>query len=159
VSASRQVISQTVRALAAIGLVVLATPQVAESQVGLTSGMARITLVARIPPSGSIQGVSAQRETGWTGTLREASVTVRISANAGYQLVVRGTGVPNSRTWVRAASGEFQELTAGSSVIVARGGRAAGQWEREVSYRIESAAKDGAVELPVRYEIVVTPTI
>ena len=156
---ARRIISLTGSTLATLGMLGIAQPQVARAQVGLTSGMAQVALVARSAPHGAIQGVSSQRETGRVGLVREASVTVRVSANTGYQLVVRGTGVPNSRIWVRAASGEFQELTAGSSVMVARGARAAGQWEREVSYRIESAAEDGPVELPVRYEIVVSPTI
>lgn len=160
-SASRQVISQTLRTLAAIGMVVLATPRVAESQIGLISGMAQVTLVARIPPRGSIQGVSAQRENGRTGTLREASVTVRVSVNTGYQLLVRAAGVPTSRIWVRAVTGEFQELTAGSPVTVARDTRCAGQWEREVHYRIESSGPDDAASnaLPVRYEIAINPTL
>jgi hypothetical protein len=90
--------------------------------------------------------------------MREASVQVRFATNTGYRLVVSGGGTANgSRVWVRAANGEYRELTPGVSVTVASGRRAAGEWEREVSYRIESAAD--VVELPVRYEIVVDPTI
>lgn len=65
------------------------------------------------------------------GSVRETSVAVRLSANTGYQLIVRGTGSPTSRVWVRATNGEFQELTAGSSVTVARDAHNAGRWERE----------------------------
>jgi hypothetical protein len=138
----------------------LVRPQGAEAQVGLSSGMAQVALVARIAPRGSIQGVSAQRETGRVGTLREASVTVRMSANTGYQLMVRGTGAPTSRIWVQAANGEFQELTAGSSVTVAQDTHRAGQWEREVRYRIEAQdSEDNGSALPVRYEIAINPTM
>lgn len=160
-SASRQVISQTVRTLAAIGMAVLATPRVAESQVGLTSGMAQVALVARIAPRGSIQGVGPQRETGQAGSVRESSVTVRFSSNTGYRLMVRTSGAPTSRIWVRAANGEFQELTAGSSVTVARDAHCAGQWEREVRYRTDSGEQSGGGlgELPVRYEIAINPTL
>jgi hypothetical protein len=86
---------------------------------------------------------------------------VRMSANTGYQLVARGTGAASSRIWVRAASGEFQELTAGSSVTVARDTHCAGQWEREVRYRIEGSDSndDGSLALPVRYEIAINPTM
>ena len=145
-----------VRILAALG-VVLALPGVAESQVGITSGVTQIALVAHVAPRGSIQAVSAERETGRMGSVREASVSVRVVANTGYQLVVRGTAVTTSRIWVRGVNGEFQELTASSSVTVARGTHAAGQWEREVHYRIESAGDLNS--LPVRYEIAIDPKL
>ncbi|HEV2086082.1 MAG TPA: hypothetical protein VGR09_13475 [Gemmatimonadales bacterium] len=151
--ASRQVL---VRTLAVLG-VVLALPGVAESQVGIPSGLVQVALVAHVAPRGSIQNVSAERETGRMGSVREALVTVRVAANTGYQLVVRGSAVAGSRIWVRGVNGEFQELTAGSSVTVARGTRAAGQWDREVQYRIESAGD--LKSLPVRYEIAINPTL
>ena len=151
--ASRQVLVRTVAALG----VVLAFPGVAQSQVGISSGVAQIALVAHIAPRGSIQGVSAERETGRMGAVREASVMVRVAANTGYQLVVRGTSVAASRIWVRGVNGEFQELTASSSVTVARGTHAAGHWDREVQYRIESAGDLNS--LPVRYEIAIDPTL
>jgi len=153
VGAARQVLIRTVAALG----VVLALPGVAESQVGISSGVAQIALVAHIAPRGSIQGVSAERETGRMGSVREASVMVRVAANTGYQLVVRGIPVAASRIWVRGVNGEFQELTAGSSVTVARGTHVAGQWDREVQYRIESASDLNS--LPVRYEIAIDPTL
>jgi hypothetical protein len=153
VGASRKVLVRTVAALG----VVFALPGVAQSQVGLPSGVAQIALVAHIAPRGSIQGVSAERETGRIGSVRESSVMVRVDANTGYQLMVRGTAIADSRIWVRGVSGEFQELTAGSSVTVARGTHAAGQWDREVQYRIESASNVNS--LPVRYEIAIDPTL
>ena len=151
--ASRQILVRTVAALG----VVLALPGIAQSQVGISSGVTQIALVAHIAPHGSIQGVSAERETGRVGSVREASVMVRVAANTGYQLVVRGTAAAASRIWVRGVNGEFQELTAGSSVTVARGTHAAGQWDREVQYRIESAGDLNS--LPVRYEIAMDPTL
>ena len=153
VGASGQILVRTVVALG----VVLALPGVAESQVGISSGTAQIALVAHIAQRGSIQAVSAEREAARTGTIREASVMVRVAANTGYQLVVRGTAVAASRVWVRGVNGEFQELTAGSSVTVARGTHAAGQWDREVQYRIESAGDLNS--LPVRYEIALNPQL
>jgi hypothetical protein len=61
---------------------------------------------------------------------------------------------------VRSAEGDFQELRSGTAVTVARDGRAAGEWEREVSYRTEMSATDDVTKaLPVRYEIRVEPTI
>jgi hypothetical protein len=152
VGASRQVL----RTVVALGIV-LALPAAAESQVGISSGVSQIALVAHIAPRGSIEGVSGQRETSRTGSVREASVMVRVAANAGYQLVVRGTPVAASRIWVRGVNGEFQELTAGSAVTVARGAHAAGEWDREVQYRIESAGDLSS--LPVRYEIALNPQL
>ena len=157
--AARQLIG-TLRILATISVALIGRPQGVEAQIGLTSGMAQVALVARIAPRGSIQGVSGQRETRRVGTIREASVTVRMSANTGYQLMVKGTGTSTSRIWVQATNGEFQELTAGSSVTVARDTHCAGQWEREVHYRIEApeSTTDQTV-LPVRYEIAINPVI
>jgi hypothetical protein len=159
VGVAKQVIG-TVRTLATLLAVLLSRPQGVQAQIGLTSGVAQVALIARIAPRGSIQGVGAQRETARVGTMRESSVTVRMTANTGYQLVVKGTGTSSTRIWVRAASGEFQELTAGSSVTVARDTHCAGQWEREVQYRIEApeSAADPAA-LPVRYEIAINPVL
>jgi hypothetical protein len=135
----------------------LALPQAAQCQVGITSGLIQIGLVAHVAPRASIQALSATRETGRVSGLRATSATVRIAANTGYRLVVRAAGVPTSRIWVRAASGEFQELTAGSSITVARGAHTAGQVEREVQYRLDSAG--GETSLPVRYEIAISPQL
>jgi hypothetical protein len=71
--------------------------------------------------------------------------------------MVRGITVTTSRIWVRGVNGEFEEFCAGSSVTVARGTHAAGQWEREVQYRIESAGNLNS--LPVRYEIAIDPKL
>ena len=151
--ASRQILGQ---ALVTFG-VILGLPGVAQGQVGITSGLTQVALVAHVAPRGSIQGVSAERETSRMGALREASVTVRMSANTGYRLIVRSAGASTSRIWVKSTTGEFQELTAGSSVTVARDTHTAGQLEREVQYRIESAGNSNS--LPVRYEIAISPQL
>jgi hypothetical protein len=140
-------------------LLLIAAPAGLQGQVGITSGLAQVALVARIAPRASIQGVSTQRETA-TGTLRSGSVTVNLSANSGYQLRVRGTGASASRVWVRAVSGEFQEVKSGSVVTVAKDAQCAGQWEREVQYRIESPeSATPSAALPVLYEIAISPTL
>jgi hypothetical protein len=134
-------------------------PTAAEAQVGLTSGMAQVALVAYSAPRGSIQGVRQPRELARVGAVSEGSVLVRLSANTGYQLIVRKTGSTTSRIWVRTSTGDFQELTIGSAVIVARGMRAEG--ECEIRYRIESSdtADIATQSLPVRYEIAINPTL
>ena len=139
-------------------LVSLALPRDLQGQVGLTSGIAQVTLMARVAPRGAIQAVSPEQETATSGSIRESSVTVRLAANTGYQLIVRATATPASRTWVRGANGEFQELKAGSAVVVARDPRGGGQWERSVHYRIEASGSETPA-LPVRYEIAIAPTI
>jgi hypothetical protein len=140
--------------------VLLASPQRSEAQVGITSGMAQIALVARVAPRGSIEGVGPQRETARVGSVREASVTVRLVANTGYQLVVRGMASA-TRVWVRGANGEFQKLSAGSAVTVARDSRGNGPREHQVEYRIEASdvAGNEAPVLPARYEIAINPTM
>jgi hypothetical protein len=159
--AARRVISLGTRTVALVGLLAVGSAQAAVSQVGLSSGLAQVTLLARIAPRGSIHGVGAQRETARQGTVREVSVMVGLSANTGYQLIVRGTSAPASRVWVRAVTGEYQELTAGASVTVARDTRCAGQWQREVQYRIETSDAAGSElqNLPVRYEMAINPVL
>lgn len=129
-------------------------------QVGMGSNIAQVALVVRVAPKASIQGVGPVVRSNSNGSVTEASVKVRLSTNTGYRLVAVGLGSSRgSRMWVRSNTGEFQELTAGASVTVARESRTAGQLEREVSYRIESTSSDQVESLPVRYEVVINPTI
>jgi hypothetical protein len=146
-------------ALGAVMVAALVGAAPLSAQVGFSSNLAQVALVVRVAPRASIEGVSPPVQSTGQGSLTEASVKVRLSTNTGYRLVVVGTASSQaSRLWVRTSSGDFQELVPGASVTVAQGQRAAGQLEREVSYKLEAAA-DAVESLPVRYEIVVTPTI
>ncbi|HEX5963388.1 MAG TPA: hypothetical protein VFY42_06665 [Gemmatimonadales bacterium] len=141
-------------------LALAGTPELG-AQVGLSSGTAQVALVAHIAPQAAIHEVSPTLASTRDGTTNDVSVSVRISANTGYRLVVVGT-IPaaGSRLWVRGMDGEFQELTAGSAVTVARDLRGAGECEREVTYRTETSASRGSTNgLPVRYEIRIEPAI
>lgn len=151
------------RSLLAV-LAFLASTSSLQAQRGLGSGVAQIALIARVAPAAAFHGVSPTRGTVHAVGVKEARVTVRLSANTGYRLVVLGTGTepnrPLARVWVRGADGRFQRLSPGSSVTVARGAHTAGEWDREVSYRIEApASADPGQTLPVRYEIRIDPTI
>ena len=149
------------RGLTTIAVLALAGSPELGAQVGLSSGTAQVALVAHIAPQAAIHEVSPTRASTRDGTTKDVSVSVRLSANTGYRLVVVGTTpAAGSRLWVRGMDGEFQELTAGSTVTVARDLRGAGEWEREVSYRTETSASRGFTNaLPVRYEIRVEPAI
>lgn len=153
--------SKTSLVLGAVIVAALSGAAPLSAQVGIGSNLAQVALVVRVAPRASIEGVSPAVRSTSRGSLTEAAVKVRVSTNTGYRLVVVGTASSQaSRLWVRSSSGDFRELIPGASVTVAQGARSTGQWEREVSYRLESAADDSALEsLPVRYEIVVTPTI
>jgi hypothetical protein len=156
VIAARQGINPVGKALI-LGCI-LAVPTQLRAQVGLSSAVAQIQLVARVAPRGSVEAVSSIREIARTGNIRESSVTIRFSANTGYRLVVRGTNVSGSRIWVRTANGEFEELKTGGSVTVGRDGHCAGQWEREVYYKIEANEPTAdVIDIPVRYEIEIDP--
>ncbi|HEY8195936.1 MAG TPA: hypothetical protein VIG04_03070 [Gemmatimonadales bacterium] len=151
--------------LAALGLALMG-PAALQAQIGLASGTAHITLIARVPPRASINGVGSARETVRRGNLREETVTVRLSANTGYRLVVVGTAPASSpagqspRLWVRAESGRFEEVMPDAAVTVIRGRHAVAEWEPEVNFRSERPASgQGAAVLPVRYEIRIDPTI
>ena len=147
------------RLLALIGLSLPAFSAGLQAQVGLSSSVAQVALVAHAEPRGSIQAVGAERETARAAGVRQVSVTLRLSANTGYQLLVRGSGTTGTRVWVGAADGTFQELKAGNAVVVARGSHF-DQRERAVQYRIESLeGSDAAEPLPVRYELAINPTM
>jgi hypothetical protein len=134
----------------------IASPAVA--QIGIQSGVARVTLVARSEPHGSIQAVAPARQTTAFGGIVGGSMLVRFSANSGYRLVVRSTGAPGSRVWVQDVNGAYHELTNGSAITVARDNHCAGASEREVHYRMEPSEGPSA-EIPVRYELAINPSI
>jgi hypothetical protein len=161
------VLSVVGRGLVAIAVASCGMAQGLEAQAGLASGVARVRLVARVAPRASIDAIGPAQDSASDGLRRETSVTVRLFTNTGYRLVVLGTTLPagadlggEPRLWVRAANGDFAEVTPGASVTVLREARAAGHSEREVQYRIEAGTIGSAASaLPVRYEIVVDPTI
>jgi hypothetical protein len=148
------------RTLAVLGVMVSAGAAPIAAQVGLGSKVAQVTLSVPIAPAASIPGIGPIHSSR-SGTVTEASVKVSLSTNSGFRLMA--VGLPSSRgsrLWVRSATGELKQLEPGASVMVAREQRAAGRLEREVSYRIESAAEEGEIETqPLRYEVVITPAI
>lgn len=151
---------QGVYSMALVLLALVFTTNVVEAQVGIRSGLARVTLVARRAPEGSIQSAGPAQQTGRVGQFVEASAMVRFRANSGYQLMVRGIGTSSARIWVQDVNGEYRELTGASPVTVARGSHTVGQWEREVRYRLEvGEGAELAGPLPVRYEMRVNPTM
>ena len=152
--AAQKTLTQIAMTLALVSL----ASGTAVAQVGLTSGMSRVTLVARSVPQGSIRGVEQMRQTAVRGQMMEASATVRWSANAAYQ--VRVGGVANgSRIWVQDVNGQYQELTAGKKITVAKGTHTAAEAASEVHYRIDGATGQSDVSAPLYYEIAIDPVI
>ena len=148
--------------LAIAGLVLgfLTFGRSAEAQVGIQSGLAKVDLVARSLPHGSLEAWGGEGSTRRVGTLREGTLTLRISTNHGYSLVVRGTPQARAaRTWVRSAAGEFQEVTPGSPVTVARDQSGNLNLEQAVEYRVESTTAGEPAGLPVSYELRIAPTL
>ena len=138
-------------------LLLLGMTQAAHAQVGIRSGVAQVSLTARSLPQVSIPAVEPARQISRSGTLVEASTTVRWNANAGSRLMVRG-GTSTNRIWVQDVNGEYQELTGAAPVTVARDRNGAGQREREVRYRVEVRENSElATPLPVLYEIAINP--
>ena len=154
------------RSLATLAILALLGPAAGHAQVGLASGSARIALIARVLPRVSVYGVSSARETARQSDVREETVTVRLSVNTGYRLVVVGTAPPGAqagpapRLWVRAENGRFEEVRSGAVVTVVRSQRAVGECESDVSFRREAPESvEGRQLLPVRYELRIDPTI
>jgi hypothetical protein len=141
----------------------LAIAGVLQAQVGLSSGLAQVVLVARSAPRGSIDSIGLPVERANGGSTREVSVAVMVSSNTAYRLSVIRNDDRNSKwgdMWVRAAGGEFQSLERGSVILVARGQSDPAIGSLNVFYRLERGAPTGAIQAPpVRYELAITPQL
>ena len=124
-----------------------------QAQVGISSSMTQVALVVRAPAHAVMPGLSAHREIGHRGDLREAAVRIHLLANSGYRLVARANA--GSRVWIHLADDHFQELVPGRSVTLP--GRGHGSSEREVRYLTDGSSS--LLELPVRFELVIDPVI
>ena len=156
----RAVLATIGRWLTALSVITLAIPGNAQAQVGLKSGVAQVTLVAHSSPRAALHPVGPVVEIGRRGAFKEATVGLRLSTNSAYRLRVHRTGGPSrARLWVHAVDGSYHELRAGSPVTVGRASHASGDSESTVRYRLETPARGRAIVLPVRYEVVVEPTI
>jgi hypothetical protein len=133
-----------------LGLALPAASAPLQAQVGLSSGVAQVALIARSAPHGRIEGGRTNPGEGFTA--------VRVSANTGYSLVVRGVEQGTGRIWVQTAKGEFQELKAGSSVTVTHEQNGAQDAERMIQYRVEKHSET-AGQLPIRVELRIDPVI
>jgi hypothetical protein len=149
------------RVTLAFGIGFLAFSHVAAAQVGVSSRVARIELLAHVPARADIQEVHPALHWRWAGSMRETSVGLRLAANGGYRLLVKAaTRGAGSRVWVRAMDGRFRELVPGAAIVVAEDPVGTGEVERQVQYRVQRNSKSSAkLAPPVRYEIVVNPTL
>src|SRR5688572_5037199 len=138
----------------------LPIPGNAQAQIGLSSGIAQITLVARSSPTAALQSVGPVVDIGRKGAFQEATVGLRLKANSPYRLRVHRTSSQSqSRLWVRAVDGSYHELRPGSPVTVGSGSHASSSSESTVHYRLQPTAGGRVMVLPVRYEVVLDPTI
>jgi hypothetical protein len=147
------------RMLSVVTLLGLASTAPLEAQVGLSSGIAQVALVVRVPPRVSMLSVDSGGEIRRRDNVSEGSVNVRFTANTSYRLVVRANHLHSgTRVWIRSAQGDYIEISAGQSVTVAHDRGSGAPLEREVSYRIESV-EQGQRGLPLRYEVLVDPLL
>jgi hypothetical protein len=100
---------------------------------------------------------SLPRRIGRRGAVTEAAVKIRLAANSPYRLVARETAGLPSRVWVQVEDGEFRELVPGSALTVSRD--PGGSSEREVHYMTEAGTAAAFTPMPVRFELLVDPTI
>jgi hypothetical protein len=147
------------RATLTLGLGSLAFVQVAVAQIGISSGVAQIALVAHVPARAEIREMRPARH--WqAGSLHETSLRLRFGANGGYRLVARPTNAAGARVWVRAVDGRFHQLAPGAAIVVAQSPAGTEELEPKVQYRVERKGNSSTEPAPpVRYEIVVSPTL
>ena len=124
-------------------------------QVGMRSTMASVQLFAAAAPRGSIDVVGEPVVTS-RGGARELVVTLHGSANTGFRIVVRGTS--HASISVQDKDYEFHELQSDLPVTVVQRARCDGSWESQVRYQVETIDSTDSALLPVRYEMVLSPT-
>jgi hypothetical protein len=143
-----------------LGLALMAFPAGVQAQIGLGSGLAQVQLKATSPARAALHPSSPLPELVRLDADGGATVRLHLSANSAYRMVVHRTDDgSSSRLLVRAADGAYHELRAGSPVVVQRGSRARGDAENSVRFRWAKSADPTPAVLPVRYELVVDPTI
>ena len=152
-------------AIIAGGILTLGGAAPLQAQVGLVSGAARITLIARVAPGVSVATVTPAREIALRAGSMEQTVGIRLSVNTSYRLMVVGTGPASSpvqparRVWVQAENGPFVEVRSGTAVTVARGRHTVAEEARVVFRSEHSGSAQQLQVLPVRYELRIDPTI
>jgi hypothetical protein len=129
----------------------------AQAQVGISSGVAQVSLAARAASHASMPAASLPRRISGRGTMTEAAIRIHLVANSSYRLVAHETAGRASRVWVQVKDGEFQELAPGSGLTVLR--EPGGSSEREVRYMTEANSAAVFTEVPLRFELVIDPTI
>ena len=137
-------------------LALASTTAVCAQQVGMRSTMVSVQLFATTAPRGSIDVVSEPVVTSRGGAARELVVTLQGSANTAFHIVVRGVSDP--RISVQDKDYRFHELQSDLPVTVVQRVRCDGSWESQVRHRIDTPENTEPVLLPVRYEMVLTPT-
>ena len=151
--------------IAALVAALIAWSGEVRAQVGLASREARISLVARVPVAAVMEEVSSPRTITVRGSIREAAVTVRLTSNSGYRLIVHDIrseqhASATGRIWVLGADGKFHELVNGSPVTVVHEKQRAGELARDVVFRIEHSAELLEQQsVPVRYDVAVNPSM
>ena len=148
------------RCMGAVAVLAVGSATGLSGQVGISSSVAQVALIARAVPLVTLHAVGRPRQTERRGNLRSAVVSLHFSANSAHRLIVRNTSTEDSsRVWVRVVDGTYAELVPGAVLRIARSGGSTRVIEREISYRIESNSENAELELPVRYEIAVDPTL
>jgi hypothetical protein len=139
---------------------VLCLPMSLSAQIGLASGVARITLVARAAPGGRISDLNRIRETRRSRGIREGSALLRFSTNSAYRLIVRRLAGDESRVWVRSGMGEYQEVRADAPITVLVQKIPAVDKEWELQFRQEAAERsEESAAPPLRYDLVIAPSL
>ena len=158
---NRSVLAAMGRGLGALSVMALMGVSTARAQIGLASSASQVGLVVRSAPRASALAVGSVHRTGRHGELTDATMDIQLSANSPYRLVVRGvSGTANRQIWVQSVEGEYRPVVEGSSVIVAWGSSASAQSRRQIRFQIDRTAPGTVGELlPVRYELVMEPTI
>lgn len=135
----------------------------AQESSSLVSPIARVQLVAVMLPRVRPTAPVLSPGIAWGGSAGTGLATIPVAVNAPYRIVVhrfaQSTPAPApARIWVRADDGKFHELGEAEPIVVRRARTTDGYLR--VPF-VMNTAPDGtsAVEPPLRFDIVVEPTL
>jgi hypothetical protein len=138
--------------------------QQAPAPVPVVSNLARVQLTVVVPPRVTLAPAGSLREISRTDSTAVVIAPLGVGANMSFRVLVhrvadtcRSANGTERRVWVRTASGAFTELTDRPAVITRAPRTGAG--EDELQYRVTAGGTACDAELPVRYDILVAPTV
>lgn len=129
----------------------------------LVSAVARVELVAVMLPQVTPTALARPAAITWSGGSGTGLASIALTSNTPYRIVVHrveqgSSGAPVSRIWIQGDDRQLREVRYGEPVVIRRGRNRDGSVV--VPVRMSPAGEGTpAGDLPLRFEVVVEPTL